>query len=562
MVGPFRGRAYFGSIELTSRGSSDVFVAKVASDGSFVWAVSAGGPETNISGDTCQGVAVDSGGNIVITGSFNGAAVFGPIALTSNGWHDAFIAKLDADGNFIWAKKAGGQDADEGRAIAVDAQGNCVVTGAFGSTALFGNISLTSSGDRDIFVARLSRDGDFLSAARAGGTGNDQGFAVAVKDSGKAMVAGNFSNTATFGSATLTSSGGYDIFVAEVGPNCEWSVPLKAGGPGDDFCFGLALKQPCPCLVTGAFRSTAYFGQITLTSAGDKDAFVARLGGNTPPTAHAGSYEPYEQEGTTGTWVPLYGGASSDPDGDPLTYRWTWPGGSATGVNPTITLPLGTTTVTLVVNDGQADSEPDTVAITVQDTTPPVLVVPSPIVVEQATADGTRAEWECLAADVCDAEVDVVCEPPSGSVFPLGVTTVTCTATDDSGNQTVKSFTVTVRDTTPPAIESVWATPNVLWPPNHKMVDIAIGAVVGDMCDAAPAWKIVGVASNEPVNGLGDGDTAPDWAIMGEHSLKLRAERGGKGSGRVYTITIQATDASGNAATAQVTVSVPHDQRK
>ncbi len=156
----------------------------------------------------------------------------------------------------------------------------------------------------------------------------------------------------------------------------------------------------------------------------------------------------------------------------------------------------------------------------------------------------------------------MVCEPPSDSVFPLGVTDVTCTATDDSGNQTVKTFTVTVTDTTPPAIESAWATPNVLWSPNHKMVDIAIGAVASDVCDAAPAWKITGVASNEPINGLGDGDTAPDWLITGDQSLKLRAERGGKGSGRVYTITIQATDASGNAATATVVVTVPHDQKK
>ncbi|MBM4035180.1 MAG: HYR domain-containing protein [Planctomycetes bacterium] len=283
---------------------------------------------------------------------------------------------------------------------------------------------------------------------------------------------------------------------------------------------------------------------------------------NTAPIANAGPDQTVEQTSAAGTQVTLYGSGSSDPDGDPLTYQWTWPGGSATGVRPTVTLPLGTTTVTLVVNDGQADSDPDTVDITVEDKTPPELVVPSPIVVEQATGDGTRVEWECIAADICDAEVDVMCVPPSGSVFPLGVTTVTCTATDDSGNQTVRSFTVTVRDTTAPVIESAWATPNVLWPPNHKMADVAVGAVVGDICDAAPSWKIVGVASNEPVNGLGDGDTAPDWAITVEHSLKLRAERSGKGSGRVYTITIQATDASGNTATANVVVTVPHDRKK
>ncbi len=235
--------------------------------------------------------------------------------------------------------------------------------------------------------------------------------------------------------------------------------------------------------------------------------------------------------------------------------------------NPTVTndapaaFPLGTTAVTWTATDASGNVATSTRTVTVVDTTPPVLTVPGNTTVEQATAAGTVVNFTCTATDVCDAQVDMVCNPPSGSVFPLGVTTVTCTAIDDSGNQTVKSFTVTVKDTTPPAIESAWATPNVLWPANHKMVDIAIGAVVSDVCDAAPGWKIVGVTSNEPVNGLGDGDTAPDWEFSGQ-SLKLRAERSGKGSGRVYTITIQATDASGNAATTACTVAVPHDKKK
>jgi len=87
-----------------------------------------------------------------------------------------------------------------------------------------------------------------------------------------------------------------------------------------------------------------------------------------------------------------------------------------------------------------------------------------------------------------------------------------------------------------------------------------VSATLADACDAAPGWRVVSVASNEPVDGLGDGDTAPDWEMTGAQTLRLRAERSGKGSGRVYTITIQATDASGNAATAQATVSVPQSQ--
>src|SRR5262249_8993778 len=93
-------------------------------------------------------------------------------------------------------------------------------------------------------------------------------------------------------------------------------------------------------------------------------------------------------------------------------------------------------------------------------------------------------------------------------------------------------------------------------------VEVRISACVTDTCSAT-TWKIINVKSNEPINGMGDGDTGPDWIITGDHTVKLRAERSGKGKGRTYTITIQAMDSSGNLSqTRDVTVSVPHDQGK
>lgn len=140
----------------------------------------------------------------------------------------------------------------------------------------------------------------------------------------------------------------------------------------------------------------------------------------------------------------------------------------------------------------------------------------------------------------------------------------------------------------PPVIVSASANPDVLWPPNHKMVAVTVSATVIDSCGPT-SWKIIGVASNEPADGKGQssgkgkgngkgnghgngngnsggegngsGDTTPDCQITGPHTLLLRAERDGNGDGRVYSITIQATDAAGNlSATYVVTVSVPHDQ--
>src|ERR1043166_1977117 len=143
----------------------------------------------------------------------------------------------------------------------------------------------------------------------------------------------------------------------------------------------------------------------------------------------------------------------------------------------------------------------------------------------------------------------------------LGTNAVTVTATDTAGNSSSCLTTITIVDTTPPVIESASATPNALWPPNHQLVAINVQARVTDTCGPA-TWKIIGVTSNEASDAKGSGKTAPDWQITGDHSLKLRAERSGKGSGRIYTIAIQAKDTSGNTASKTLTVTVPHDQSK
>jgi len=112
-------------------------------------------------------------------------------------------------------------------------------------------------------------------------------------------------------------------------------------------------------------------------------------------------------------------------------------------------------------------------------------------------------------------------------------------------------------------IAGIKAQPNILWPPNHKMVRVTVSAIVSEDYDGEePSCRIISVSSNEPDNGLGDGDTAPDWEIMGAATVNLRAERAGNGAGRVYTLTVECTDPAGDSATEYVTVTVPHDQGK
>ncbi len=171
---------------------------------------------------------------------------------------------------------------------------------------------------------------------------------------------------------------------------------------------------------------------------------------------------------------------------------------------------------------------------------------------------------------LCSADASVddgSFDPDGGSVtlsqtppgpYPLGETLVVLTVTDDSGLTASCTATVTVVDTQPPVIGAVRATPNVLWPPNHKMVPVEVRVAVSDNCTSNPICMIAAVASNEPVNGPGDGNTSPDW-LFTDLTATLRAERSGKGDGRIYTIDVHCTDAAGETSVASVEVIVPHD---
>jgi len=172
--------------------------------------------------------------------------------------------------------------------------------------------------------------------------------------------------------------------------------------------------------------------------------------------------------------------------------------------------------------------------------------------VECAGNGGATVTGSATCTDNCSCTASC-----ATAFFRIGTSPARCTATDPSGNSSSCQGPITVVDTKPPSI-NVSVSPSVLWPPNHKLVAIAITDPAKDGCDSKPTVTCT-ATSNEPDSGGGSGHTLNDiqW---NNGQLYLRAERSGKGSGRIYTISCVATDASGNRATATATVTVPHDR--
>jgi hypothetical protein len=145
------------------------------------------------------------------------------------------------------------------------------------------------------------------------------------------------------------------------------------------------------------------------------------------------------------------------------------------------------------------------------------------------------------------------------NTFGFGTNDVSVGVTDDGTNVVICSSLVVVQDTTAPLIRSIVATPSLLWPPNHKMRPVNVALRASDACGPV-RWHITEITSNEPIDGVGDGHTSPDWLIPRPHSAMLRAERAGPGSGRIYTITVEVADLANNTTNGTVQIRVPHDR--
>lgn len=274
-TGHFTGSASFGSINLSSSGVTDVFISKTDPNGFFLWAIKAGGSGS----DRALSIKTDLAGNSYITGYFYGTATFGTQTLTSAGVQDIFVAKYDNTGTFVWAASAGGSGSDIGNAINVDNAGNVVITGEFAGTATFGSQTLTSlNGSVDVFTAKLDANGNFLWAKKGSAHATDRGIDVACDPSGNVYVTGQFTDTITFDNTYQTNM--YNaIFVVKYNANGLEQWFRRAGAAAFNVVNGIAVDASSNVYITGDFSGNLiFFGSpnTTLTHAYTNRIFLAK----------------------------------------------------------------------------------------------------------------------------------------------------------------------------------------------------------------------------------------------------------------------------------------------
>lgn len=368
-------------------GGGDAFVTKFNSAGGVVYSSVFGGS----GGEVGDSITVDSNGNAYVAGRTHSSNLPTVNAFQpgfGGGSGDGFIAKINPTGNtMIYLTYLGGNSVDEAFAVEVDSNGNAYVTGNthslnFPIKNAFQPALDAGGGDpnanHDAFLTKLNPSGNgLIFSTYFGGSAGDSAQGLAVDSEGQASISGSTVSKNLPLKNPLQGQGvpgspdpfvdGYIATFSATGDSLVFSTYLASSssdriqrivvdGNGNIYAHGHTDSSNFPTTLN-AFQNF---------NAGSFDMVIVKISGfNNPPIADAGNDQIVEQQSPAGANVILNGSGSSDPDGDPLTYAWTGPFGTATGEFPNVLIPPGVNIITLIVNDGTEDSAPDTVEITV-----------------------------------------------------------------------------------------------------------------------------------------------------------------------------------------------------
>lgn len=233
----------------------------------YSWGVNFGG----VGEDVIRAISVDDDGNIYSTGYFTDNADFDPGAgtteLVSNGFYDIFVQKIDSEGNLVWAKSFGGPFFDYGTSVETDELGNVYVTGVYEDVVTFASgdatSELTSSGAQDIFVLKLSPEGDFIWVKSMGGTGYEEATSIGTDGNGAIYVSGYFNEPGDYDPGEtefeLTSNGGQDGFVVKLSNEGSFEWAHNFGSEDQLLALGMDVNDFGDVFLTGPFQGAVDF---------------------------------------------------------------------------------------------------------------------------------------------------------------------------------------------------------------------------------------------------------------------------------------------------------------
>ena len=268
---------------LSSLGWDDIFIQKLDKYGNFLWAKSFGGRKGK---DIVGSITLDKASNVYITGGFEDTVDFDPgigvTNLTAVGKKDIFIQKLDANGNFLWAKSFGGRDSDRGTSIAVDADGNVYTTGYFIDTVDFDpgpdSMKISAVGLWDSFIQKLDTDGNFLWVKSFGGNGESYAFSLAIDAEGNVYTSGDFNDSIKFDPGTgvknLSAKGGQNVFILKFNDNGNL---LWAKSFGTFYSQSIAFDDKGNLYTTGSFVETVDFNSVKISAVGARDIYIQKM---------------------------------------------------------------------------------------------------------------------------------------------------------------------------------------------------------------------------------------------------------------------------------------------
>jgi hypothetical protein len=465
---------------LTSNGGWDNYVAKFNSSGTLQWAKPYGCSKS----ENCEGVATDKNGNIFITGQYSDSVAFGNFSEPGVNLTDIFIVKLNSDGDPVWLKTATGNGGNYPKDIAVDINGNVLVTGTVKDDVTF-NSSVSINGNTsacDMFIAKYNNDGECQWAIDDGDGDWCQGFALTTDKVGDVYGTGFFSNSATFGSTSLSGQS-QDIFVVKYNSNGVFQYASSGGGFSMDYGNAITVDDNLNPIITGQFRTSCSFGSNNLNADGT-DFLLVKYGQAVPPPFII-TTQPQNLGICANGEVILNVGASKSG----LSYQWKKNGVDINGETDSF-IKISNASVSdagsysCKVSDGSYDTESAAASVSISDG-PEITAQPNKKTIEkgrsvnliiQATGASPTYQWKKDGVDLNNQTSNIF---SIISVEYNDAGTYTCVVTDDCGETETNPITLEVRR--PAGIEDEFSGQTELYPnPTFGVLHINVPEEITD----------------------------------------------------------------------------------